>query len=126
MYDKSFKTHKKIKTIQKIGMIKDWQERCSKMVVLPKAMHRFTTIPIKIPIQFFTYLEKIRLQFQKTHKETTATNKIAETILNYERINVCFTITNFKLSYKIMGIKESSIGIRIDTLVSRIILKLYT
>lgn len=69
MYDKTFKTHKKIKTIQKIGMIKDWQERCSKMVVLPKAMHRFTTIPIKIPIQFFTYLERIHLQFQKHIKK---------------------------------------------------------
>ena len=72
-----------------------------KVTTLPKVIHRFNTISIKIPTQFFTELERTIFGFIRKHK----TPRIDKTILENQRATGSTTIPNVKLYYKVTTIK---------------------
>ena len=82
-------------------MFLDWKNQYCKMTILLKAIYRFNTIPIKLPMVFFHRTRTKISQFVFKHKRTLIAKAILEKKNEAGRIN----LPDFRLYYEAIVIK---------------------
>jgi len=71
------------------------------MSVLPKAIYRFSATPTKIPMVFFTGIEKTILKWKWNHQGS----QIAKAMLRKKNKSESIMFSDFKLQYTAIVIK---------------------